>query len=228
MTISALPRRDFAVLFTVLLTVAAGNTALQSVLPSIARAIHIPDLLVAVIFSFSALLWTFSAPYWARASDVQGRKRLLQVGVAGFGVSMLGCAAAILAGLQGWLAPIATFVLFAGLRSLFGLFGSASNPAAQAYVAARSSPAERTSALAMLTSAFGLGTILGPGIAPYMQVAPLGLSGPAWCCGGCCRMITPPLTCRTGTTAHRRRCRPSWAVQPAPAPSRPTSGASRG
>lgn len=178
MTISALPRRDFAVLFTVLLTVAAGNTALQSVLPSIARAIHIPDLLVAVIFSFSALLWTFSAPYWARASDVQGRKRLMQVGVAGFGVSMLGCAAAILAGLQGWLAPIATFVLFAGLRSLFGLFGSASNPAAQAYVAARSSPAERTSALAMLTSAFGLGTILGPGIAPYMQVAPLGLSGP--------------------------------------------------
>ena len=30
----------------------------------------------------------------------------------------------------------------------------------------------------MLTSAFGLGTILGPGIAPYMQLAPLGLSGP--------------------------------------------------
>ena len=178
MTASALPRRDFAVLFTVLLTVAAGNTALQSVLPSIARAIHIPDLLVAVIFSFSALLWTFSAPYWARASDVQGRKRLMQVGVAGFGVSMLGCAFTIFAGLSGWIAPIATFILFASLRSLFGLFGSASNPAAQAYVAARSSEGERTAALAMLTSAFGLGTILGPGIAPYLQIAPFGLSGP--------------------------------------------------
>ena len=178
MTTPALPRRDFAVLFTVLLTVAAGNTALQSVLPSIARTLRIPDLLVAVIFSFSALLWTFSAPYWARASDMQGRKRLMMVGVAGFGVSMLGCAATILAGLHGWLAPVATFLVFAVLRSLFGLFGSASNPAAQAYVAARSSERERTAALAMLTSAFGLGTILGPGIAPYMQVAALGLSGP--------------------------------------------------
>ena len=177
MTSSALPRRDFAVLFTVLLTVAAGNTALQSVLPSIARALHIADLAVAVVFSFSALLWTFSAPYWARASDVQGRKRLMLLGVAGFGISMFGCACAIFAGLRGWIAPVTTFALFVLLRSLFGLFGSASNPAAQAYVAARSSERERTAALAMLTSAFGLGTILGPGIAPYMQIAPVGLSG---------------------------------------------------
>jgi len=177
MTTSALPRRDFAVLFTVLLTVAAGNTALQSVLPSIARALHIHDLAVAVVFSFSALLWAFSAPYWARASDVQGRKRLMQVGVAGFGVSMFGCACVIFAGLRGWAGPLATLGLFVLLRSLFGLFGSASNPAAQAYVAARSSETERTAALAMLTSAFGLGTILGPGVAPYMQVQPFGLSG---------------------------------------------------
>jgi MFS family permease len=177
-TATTLPRRDFAVLFIVLLTVAAGNTALQSVLPSIARAIHIPDLGVAVIFSFSALLWTFSAPYWARASDQHGRKRLMQLGVAGFGVSMLGCALTIFAGLEHWLAPLATLALFAVLRAIFGLFGSASNPAAQAYVAARSAEHERTAALAMMTSAFGLGTILGPGIAPYLQLAPFGLSGP--------------------------------------------------
>ncbi len=178
MTTTTLPRRDFAVLFVVLLTVAAGNTALQSVLPSIARAIHIPDLGVAVIFSFSALLWTFSAPFWARASDRQGRKRLMQLGVVGFGISMLGCAFTIFAGLEHWLAPLATLALFAVLRAIFGLFGSASNPAAQAYVAARSAEHERTAALAMLTSAFGLGTILGPGIAPYLQLAPFGLSGP--------------------------------------------------
>ena len=178
MTVTTLPRRDFAVLFIVLLTGAAGNTALQSVLPSIARAIHIPDLGVAVIFSFSALLWTFSAPYWARVSDREGRKRLMQLGVAGFGISMLGCALTIFAGLEHWLAPLATLLLFAVLRAIFGLFGSASNPAAQAYVAARSAEHERTAALAMLTSAFGLGTILGPGIAPYLQLAPFGLSGP--------------------------------------------------
>ena len=173
-----LPRREFAVLFAVLLTVAAGNTALQTVLPAIARVIGIPDLLVAIIFSFSALLWTFTAPYWARQSDIRGRRRLMEVGVIGFGVSMLGCGIVIFAGLKGLLVPVATFVLFAALRSLFGIFGSASNPAAQAYVAARTSEAERTNALSTLSSAFGLGTIIGPALAPLFIIGAVGLAGP--------------------------------------------------
>ena len=174
----AMPRSEFAVLFAVLLTVAAGNTALQTVLPAIARVIHIPDMLVATIFSFSALLWTFTAPYWARQSDIRGRRRLMELGVIGFGVSMLGCGVVIFAGLQGLLVPVATFVLFAMLRSLFGIFGSASNPAAQAYVAARTSEAQRTNALSTLSSAFGLGTILGPAVAPLFIIGALGLVGP--------------------------------------------------
>ena len=173
-----MPRREFAVLFAVLLTVAAGNTALQTVLPAIARVIHIPDMLVAIIFSFSALLWTFTAPYWARQSDIRGRRRLMEVGVIGFGVSMLGCGIVIYAGLQGLLVPVATFVLFATLRSLFGLFGSASNPAAQAYVAARTLPSERTNALSSLSGAFGLGTIIGPAVAPLFIIGAVGLAGP--------------------------------------------------
>ncbi|OYU15422.1 MAG: MFS transporter [Alphaproteobacteria bacterium PA4] len=174
----AMPRREFAVLFAVLLTVAAGNTALQTVLPAIARVIHIPDMLVAIIFSFSALLWTFSAPYWARQSDIRGRRRLMEVGIIGFGVSMLGCGIVIFAGLKGLLVPVATFALFASLRSLFGIFGSASNPAAQAYVAARTSEGERTNALSSLSSAFGLGTIIGPAVAPLFIIGAVGLAGP--------------------------------------------------
>ena len=173
-----MPRREFAVLFAVLLTVAAGNTALQTVLPAIARVIHIPDMLVAIIFSFSALLWTFCAPYWARQSDIRGRRRLMEVGIIGFAVSMLGCGLVIYAGLRGLLVPVATFALFAGLRSLFGIFGSASNPAAQAYVAARTSEAQRTNALSTLSSAFGLGTIIGPAVAPLFIIGAFGLSGP--------------------------------------------------
>jgi MFS family permease len=161
-----------------LLVTAAGNTALQSVLPVIGREIRIPDMAIAVIFSLSALFWTFSAPHWARQSDIRGRRRLMQVGATGFGVSMLLCAAVILAGIQGLIAPLVTFALFTMARSLFGIFGAAANPAAQAYVAGRTTPAERTPALAILASAFGLGTILGPAIAPIFILHPFGLSGP--------------------------------------------------
>ncbi len=173
-----IPRAEFAVIFASLLLVAAGNTAMQTVLPGIARVIGIPDLAVALIFSFSALLWTFSAPYWARQSDIRGRRRLIMVGIIGFGVSMLGCAIIIHAGLIGLMAPTLTFVLFAVMRSVFGIFGSASNPAAQAYVAARTSASDRTGALSILASAFGLGTIIGPAIAPLFVFGVLGLAGP--------------------------------------------------
>lgn len=183
-------RREFAILFAALLTVAAGNTALQTVLPAIARVIHLPDMLVAIIFSFSALLWTFSAPYWARQSDMRGRRRLMLLGTLGFMVSMLGCGVAILAGLNGWLAPIATFALFAALRSLFGIFGSASNPAAQAYVAARTGEQQRTAALSSLASAFGLGTIIGPAVAPLFILAPLGLAGPMFAFAAIAAVVT--------------------------------------
>jgi MFS family permease len=174
----SLPRSHFGLVFAALLVTAAGNTALQSVLPVIGREIRIPDMAIAVIFSLSALFWTFSAPFWARQSDMRGRRRLMQLGVAGFGVSMLLCAAVILAGLKGLLAPLMTFALFTLARSLFGVFGSAANPAAQAYVAGRTTPAERTGALAILASAFGMGTILGPAIAPIFILPGVGLAGP--------------------------------------------------
>ena len=165
-------------MFLALLVTAAGNTALQSVLPVIGRAIAIPDMAIALIFSLSALLWTFSAPYWARESDRRGRRRLMQVGVMGFGISMLLCACVILAGLQGLIAPLVTFALFTLARALFGIFGSAANPAAQAFIAGRTSEMERTTALATLSSAFGLGTILGPAVAPFFILPKVGLAGP--------------------------------------------------
>ncbi len=174
----ALPRRHFVLVFTALLVTAAGNTALQSVLPVIGREIRIPDMAIAVIFSLSALFWTFSAPYWARQSDIRGRRRLMQLGVMGFGVSMLLCAGVILAGIMGLIAPLLTFALFTSARSLFGIFGAAANPAAQAFVAGRTTPAERTTALATLSSAFGLGTILGPAVAPFFILPVVGLAGP--------------------------------------------------
>ena len=54
--------RAFAILFAVLLSSAAGNTALQTVLPAIGREVGIPDVLISSIFSLSALLWGVMSP----------------------------------------------------------------------------------------------------------------------------------------------------------------------
>jgi MFS family permease len=100
------------------------------------------------------------------------------LGMAGFAVSMLGFGFFILMGLKGLMVPLAVFAGAALSRAIFGLVGSASNPAAQAYVADRTAPADRTNALATMASASGLGTILGPAVAPFLVFPLLTLSGP--------------------------------------------------
>lgn len=171
--------RDFSLLFLVMLTIAAGNTALQSVLPAIGRSLRVPDSAVAAAFSVSALVWTIAAPIWARRSDQSGRRLMVLMGLAGFVLSVLLCGIFLTAGIRGWLSPLAAFLAFIGARLIYGVFGAAAPPAAQAMVAGRTSRAERTRALTLLASAFGLGTILGPALAPFFVLPFFGLAGPA-------------------------------------------------
>lgn len=176
--VPAIPNNRVVVLFLVMLVAAAGNTAMQSALPAIASQLDMPDVWVSLAFSWSALLWVFTAPKWARMSDRRGRKQLMSVGVIGFIASMGLCGLVLWLGLAGLIGPVVTFVLFAIFRSLYGGFGSAAPPAVQAYVAARTERAERTKALSMLASSFGVGTVIGPATAHYFLFPPFGLAGP--------------------------------------------------
>lgn len=170
----------FAILFAVSLIAAAGNMALQSVLPAIGREFGIRDTLVSAAFAISALMWTLTSPYWARLSDRLGRKKVIMIGLSGFVVSIGGFGLATTAGLQLWLAPLLAFVLMAVARTIYGVFGSASPIAAQAYVADRTGPEQRTQSMSLLASAQGLGTVIGPALAPFFILPIVGLAGPMY------------------------------------------------
>ena len=176
--VPAIPNSRVVILFMVMLVAAAGNTAMQSALPAIASELDMPDVWVSLAFSWSALLWVITAPKWARLSDRRGRKQLMSVGVIGFIASMGLCGLVLWLGLTGLIGPVVTFILFAIFRSLYGGFGSAAPPAVQAYVAARTERSERTKALSMLASSFGVGTVIGPAVAHYLLFPPFGLAGP--------------------------------------------------
>lgn len=172
--------RDFGILFLVMLITGAGNTALQSILPSLGRSLRVPDSVIAAVFSVSAMLWVISAPYWAKRSDRQGRRQMVLLGSAGFMVSMLLVGLVLSAGINGLIGPLVTMGAVVAARLIYGTFGSAAPPAAQAMIALRTSRETRVKALTMLGSAFGLGTILGPALAPYMVLPGVGLAGPAY------------------------------------------------
>ncbi|MBX7493846.1 MFS transporter [Qipengyuania sp. 1NDW9] len=167
-----------ALLFTVMLVTAAGNTAMQSVMPSIGTALDIDDVWISLAYSWSALLWVICAPLWAERSDRRGRKAMMAVGLIGFITSMALCGLALWLGLAGLLTGTAALIAFAIARSLYGGFGSAAPPAVQAYVASRTPRAERTQALSLIASSFGLGTVIGPALAPLMVLPFVGLTGP--------------------------------------------------
>lgn len=188
----AIPPARVAILFMVMLVAAAGNTAMQSALPAIASKLKMPDVWVSLAFSWSALLWVVTAPKWARMSDRRGRKQLMTIGMIGFAASMGLCGMMLWLGLEGYIGAGVTFIFFALFRSLYGGFGSAAPPAVQAYVAARTERDERTKALSMLASSFGVGTVLGPAIAQYFLFEPFGLAGPliAFCVFGIATMTT--------------------------------------
>ena len=175
---TALSTQHFLLLYAAMLVAAAGNTALQAVMPAIGREIGIADFWVAIAYTWSALLWVLLAPYWAEKSDRHGRKALTLMGLAGFVVSMLLCGLALVAGLNGLIGGAVTLILFGLFRAIYGGLGCATPSATQAYLASRTRRSGRVAALSALASSFGLGTIIGPALAPLFVLPMVGLPGP--------------------------------------------------
>ena len=163
-------RGAFLLLFICLLAVGAGNTMLTSaVLPPLTRELGLPDWTAGAIFSLSAAIWVVTAPYWGSRSNAWGRRKVAAIGMFGFAASMLFFALSAMAALLGWITGwVLIFILLLTARTLFGVFGSATNPAAQAYVADRTSREERMDEIATLTSGFTLGQMAGPAAAAVL------------------------------------------------------------
>ena len=134
---TALSPAHFLLLYAAMLVAAAGNTALQSVMPAIGREIGIRDFYVAIAYTWSAVLWVLLAPYWAEKSDHHGRKTLTIMGLSGFIVSMTLCGVALFSGLERWIGGALTFSLFAVFRAIYGGLGCATPSATQAYLASK-------------------------------------------------------------------------------------------
>lgn len=172
--------RQFRLLFLCLLVIGAGNSMLFAVAPPLVRELGLPDSSVGWIFSPSALIWVFSSPYWGRLSDRIGRKPVVALGLGAYCVSMASFAIVVLLGLNGLMSGVWLFTALMLARAIFGAFGSASSPAAQAYIADRTSRLERTEQLAGLSAAFAVGQAFGPGVCAALaawlgQVFPIAL-----------------------------------------------------
>ncbi len=163
-------RRAMALLFTSLIANGLGQTVMFAMLPPLAKDLGLTEIGVGSVFAVSALLWVFSSAYWGARSDVWGRRPVILIGIAAFAISTFAFASVLQLGLSHMLAPALIFPLMVATRSIYGLFGAGAYPAAQGYIADRTSASERTEGIAMLNAAFGLGAAVGPGIGAALTV----------------------------------------------------------
>ena len=171
------PRPTFRLLFACLTIVGIGNSMLFAVLPPIARETGMPDWCVSAIFTVSAILWVISSPIWGRVSDTKGRKPMIVLGLGAYAISTASFTAVAAMGLLGHLHWLTFFLSLALARLIFGAFGSATNPAAQAYVADTTPQNIRTREIAAVTSAFAFGSAGGPALAAAL-ISNFGLLAP--------------------------------------------------
>ena len=203
--------RQFKLLWTCMLVIGAGNSMLLAVAPPLVRELHLGDSSVGWIFSLSALLWVLASPYWGRLSDGIGRKPTIAFGLFAYAVSMGAFGTAVMLGQSGALSGFGLFVSLMLARSIFGAFGSASSPSAQAYIADRTTAFERTAQLAGLSSAFAVGQAFGPGICAWLT-ARFGAVFPIWMVGllALCASLAILFFLPERTAPHSKRQRASF------------------
>lgn len=180
-------RLAFLILFLATMGLGMGQPIMFTILPPVSRELGLSEFQTGMIFTVSALLWVFLSPVWGRQSDRWGRKPVMLIGLAAFGISTTLFAFVIWLGLEHMLPLGVVYVLMILSRCIFGLCGPGMPAAGQAYVADRTARHERTSGVSTLAAGFGLGAMIGPGVgatlailgllAPYFAVSALAFVG---------------------------------------------------
>lgn len=143
-------RKILGLLFAVLFLVMVGFSILFPVEPYYIQTFGATSATMGwLAASFSLAQFVFS-PLWGRLSDRVGRKPVMMIGLAGYGISMMLFA----------LAQTIPHLFFA--RILSGILSSATLPTAMAVISDTTSEEERAKGMGLLGAAFGLGAIFGP------------------------------------------------------------------
>jgi multidrug resistance protein len=160
-----------AIIFVTVFIDLLGFGIIIPLLPFYAESFGANALTIGLLgTSFSLMQFLFS-PIWGRWSDRIGRKPIIMVGLMGSCVSYLTLA-------------LATSLTLLFVARIIGGIAGANIPAAQAYIADVTTPANRAKGMGMIGAAFGLGFIFGPAIGGILsRVSP---ETPMWFASALC------------------------------------------
>jgi MFS family permease len=166
-------RRVYLLLCGSIAAQALGQSAMFAVLPSIGREVGLLEIQVGAIIAASSLVFFFAGPYWGRASDRFGRRKIFLIGQLGYVIGGSLFAASFWFALEGLMTPFYAWLCMIGARMTQATLMSASQPAAGAYVADITGAGSRAKGLARIGAANNLGSIAGPAIGGLLATVSL-------------------------------------------------------
>lgn len=173
--------RPMVLLFIALFNSILGLSVLFPIFGPLGRALELSETEVTLLSSGYALMQLLLAPSWGRRSETAGRKPVLLIGVLGFAGGFFAFGGVAWAGMNAHIDHWTLFGLLLLARVVGGAFSSATLPTAMAYAADLTERDERTSAMAVIGAAFGLGIIFGPAIgAGLVELTGGDLLAPVW------------------------------------------------
>ncbi len=182
--------RAYTAVFVTLFVAGIGNSFVFAVLPPLGREMGLSEAKIGLIVSISAFVFMLAAPWWGHRSEHWGRRRVILLGLSGYGILTILFAVAIQLRLNGAIAIWTAFVALVVLRAVFSLCIAGIFPASQAYLADITTTETRTAAMGFYGMAMGSGMIAGPAVAaafsginllaPFYAVAALSVLA-GWC-----------------------------------------------
>jgi MFS transporter, DHA1 family, multidrug resistance protein len=143
-------RKNTVILGFTLLVVMLGYGMIQPLLPFLITKLGASGRDLGVLASVYAAMQLVCAPFWGTLSDRIGRRPVLLIGVAGYGITMFVFGLAT----QFWMLFVA--------RTFSGVLSSAAMPTAMAYLSDCLPEKQRGGAMGQLGASVGLGVVLGP------------------------------------------------------------------
>lgn len=152
---------------TLLLASAAmgfAQTVLFAILAPLGREVGLVEVQIGAIISSSSLTLFLISPFWGRASDIWGRRKILLIGLFGYSVGTVLFAGVFQAALLGYLIPVTALVLLIVTRVANATVMAAVAPSANAYMADITTVTDRIKGMGAIGAAGNIGSILGPAI----------------------------------------------------------------
>ena len=143
-------KRSLNILSFVLLVVSLGYGIFSPILPFYIESMGASGTELGLLNASYAVMRLIFGPIWGSISDRIGRKRILMVGILGFGITMV------------WFGLATQLWMLFAARILAGILSSATAPTTMAYIGDNAPEGELSKGLGRLSAAGGIGAILGP------------------------------------------------------------------